>query len=214
MTNETIVIAYNGPPKSGKTHLMDYTLKHIKNMHPEIEVTSMAFSDPMYAAISAAYNIPFIEIMALSCSSKKDDPHPYFFGKSLREVAISFSETWLKPFHADQSIFSKVLARDGRLISATSKKKVIILDTGFDAELFGFLDRINGLTHSTLIRLEREGTSFVKDSRNYIVDDSIADYSTRSGNHIVAIDYNNMNSISSIHMELNDYIDQTIEGTL
>lgn len=191
-SDTTKVIFFNGPPRSGKDFLMERT--NIFLGDNGLSPISVAFSDAMYLAISKLYGIPQIQLERIKNSSAKDEPNELFFGKTLREVAISLSEEWFKPFHDDRTVFAKVLARELQYIPNVYGEHYILIDTGFFDECFAFCEQFgDALDSITLIRINRDGTSFDGDSRHYITNEMIEDYNSRESTKvkIVGIDYSN-----------------------
>lgn len=223
-TDPHILIAVNGPPRSGKTSLIKAIDTILEDIQEETLLTSrpQAFSDPLYEAIAALYSIPYGELMAMVNSDKKDLPSPWFFGKTLRQVAISMSEDFLKPFHNDRGVFSKILARDSEWAG------INIIDTGFREEFFGYIEEVNKaylpLTKILLVRVHREGRDFVNDSREYITDEmvDVEKYGKGMDTPIEVIDYHNEEMDSGLTFrEMGDIMEvrarkilKTIEGDL
>lgn len=86
-------------------------------------------------------------------------------GKSPRDMYIEFSEDIAKPAHGDD-VFGQFLL--GRLVRKIGDNEmVVITDSGFRPEAECIVEHY-GAENCLLIRLERDGSSFEGDSRDYI----------------------------------------------
>lgn len=155
----TKLILLNGPPRSGKDTGADY----LANSRPAV---AFKFSGPIKAAIKAAFDLSDEQVTYLE--SIKNEPDKLLFGRSYREVQISFSENWMKPLFGDQ-VFGHLAARK----TAKQQARLFVCsDSGFASEAEPVLDTI-GRQNTLLIRIYRPGKTFAGDSRSYICLDGV-----------------------------------------
>lgn len=154
---------FNGPPRAGKDVGKKILYQCINNS------ITCAFSDPLYGSIMALYSLTPSRLAHIA-EHEKDKPQSDLFGKTLRSICISMSEDWLKIFHGDRKIFSKLLANRVNQYGLEYDSTVII-DSGFHDELEGFVENIE-FENIHVINLYREGKSFEMDSRHYITADN------------------------------------------
>ena len=153
------IFLLNGPPRSGK----DATGKLIAQMLPDTSV--LKFAEPVKMVAHATMRmlrgegvVPLSEAFDLC----KDEPSPYFLGKTPREVYIATSEAYCKPLFGE-NIFGQLLATQIKKKKEEGITNFIVTDSGFsgEAQVLGehFGDQI------FVLNLHRHGTSFDNDSR-------------------------------------------------
>lgn len=150
----TKVIFIQGPPRSGKDTVGEILRSQLRRLGHAARVYK--FADPI-----ADWSESFFGV---SCRDEaiKDERHHNTEGKTPREVAIAFSERAIKPVFG-HDIFGKVLSRK---IAQGDQDFAIITDSGFPLEAAPIYRQV-GLTNCVALQLERDGTSFVNDSRDY-----------------------------------------------
>jgi len=148
------LILFNGPPGSGK----DECARH---MYKRTTVHWFRYSQPIKDGIRAMFALTEAEYA--DAEKKKDEPSKMFFGKTFREVQISFSEQWAKVFFSNQIFGHLALRRVKKSISTV----FVCSDSGFATEVEPFFQHFHK-DDVLLIKLHRPGKSFSADSRNYI----------------------------------------------
>ena len=120
-------------------------------------------------AVSALFLLNDDDYMFYFESSEKDYTQSRFYGKKPRDLLISLSEDWFKPKFG-KDIIGKIIRDEIDAISATAAYNDYILITDV-----GFLDEISCYINEdkydfTLVKLERVGSDYTGDSRDYIKD--------------------------------------------
>jgi hypothetical protein len=150
-----MVILLNGPPRCGKDTAAGFIVKHGKNFK------EMKMSAPLKRVVGPLFNLsPDIMKVLEEC---KDDPAHVLFGKSYREVQIAISESLLKPMYGED-VFGKLFLNYAR---TTSYVNIVVSDTGFNSEV-GPILQAYGSPNVYLVRIERDGTDFSNDSREWV----------------------------------------------
>lgn len=165
------LVLFNGPPHSGKDQAA-ISLENLLNNQspldgsPAYRPRRLKMATPIKEAAHALYGLPF------SCehyerefgNAWKDEPQAEFFGKTPRSVYISMSEEYAK-VQQGESFFGRVLAR--RMMLDRQSNVFLISDCGFVNEVVPLV-LAYGKEKLLVVELERPGTSFDGDSRNYI----------------------------------------------
>jgi len=160
---------FNGPPQSGKSTSRRITYGIVDN------ALDVAFSDCLYDGVGGLYGVTKTRINEIA-DGHKDEPMSEFFGKTLRECLIGMSEGFLKPFHDDRHVFSRILANKFNRMPRSNTMNGII-DSGFFDELTGFIDCLeNKPTKILIVNISKEGRSFDGDSRHYITQNNFTKY--------------------------------------
>jgi len=158
MSKPKHVILFNGPPRAGK----DVGALTLYNMGG---YRLLRFSDPLKAALPAFFNLPAKDLEVTKDEANPDLP----YNMTYRQAQISLSEDWAK-VQFGQSIFGELLAR--RI--AEEDKDCVIPDSGFLAELIGLVSAAQLADCQFLvIRVERPGKTFARDSRGYLTPGSM-----------------------------------------
>ncbi len=166
---EPKIFFINGPPGSGK----DTAGIHLARKYASGQVYK--FAQPIKDAVVAIYHKGNKAAFdALDTYENKGIPQAVYFGKTCREVQIAVSEFFLKPFHGDQAVFGKFLARDIRAEMSHARVSLFpgprfffITDSGFRPEAEELV-REFGADNCFLLRIRREGYTYAGDSRDYI----------------------------------------------
>lgn len=158
------LVLFNGPPRCGK----DTAAQAI--------FFSQAVPDPkIFERMAMPIKRAFACTVGTICDQwgnvwpyerEKDSPIP-FLGVSYRRWQIDFSERFLK--HYGEDIFGKLLVRrlfeKGLKNGGGENALVLVADCGFQIEREALAE-----FNPVLVRIEREGTSFLGDSRSYLPD--------------------------------------------
>lgn len=185
------MVLFNGPPRVGKDTAADAVLENFPGSERVKNTT------PMDRALQAMFNLNNIEYRLLR-ETYKDDPHPIFGGKTMRQVLISMSEDWCKPFFG-KSVFGKIMVSrflpDSRLL--------VCSDSGFEEECVPYIEKL-GAENILLIRVHRTGCDFSNDSRSYL---DLAKYG------VTSLDVNNNWSMGAFQNAVVDLVSKFIAGT-
>lgn len=176
MGNRRIVFL-NGPPSSGKDSLANALCRHDPN-----RFGIYAMKRPMQLALTEFLGLSHADVRKWNADpNEKSHAQLVLFGASWRSTQIYFSETFAKPLFG-KDVFGKLAVQ---YLQQSSMPITVISDSGFRDEcipLMHFAQPRNCL----LIRLHRDGCSFVGDSRSY---HELADYGvTEVDLHIAAQD--------------------------
>lgn len=152
-------IIFNGPPRSGKDTAVDLVAKASR-----VPVVKEKLAKPIKLAAQQLYGLTDAEWRVTDGSEEKDLTSPRFLGKTCREVQIGVSEVFMKPFHGDRAVFGHLLVR--RVLRHRSGL-FLISDGGFEEEIQPLIDTF-GADNILVIRIQREGCSYLGDSRGYI----------------------------------------------
>lgn len=186
---ERRLILFNGPPYAGKDECAKYLYSKRHGTH------WFRLSQPLKDGVKATFNLTDAEQAALE--AKKDQPSPILMGKTYREVQISMSEDWCKPFFG-KSIFGQIALRR---IQRSIAKLFVCSDSGFVEEVLPLLTHFKK-EEVLLVYLHRKGRDFSNDSRSYIRLDGIK-----------TVTLENNGSLALLHDVLDGVIDGWIEGS-
>ena len=156
------IILLNGPPRSGK----DATGKLLESMMDKACV--LKFAEPVKMSAHAVMRmlkgsgtVPLSEAF----DTCKDEPSPYFFGLSPREVYIAISENLCKPLFGE-AVFGELMATQIREKQEEGFDNFIITDSGFQKEAEVLEHHFGEQVY--LVNLHRDGATFTNDSRGRI----------------------------------------------
>jgi len=97
----------------------------------------------------------------------KESALPLFYGDTLRQFMINFSESFIKPKYG-QDFFARCLINAVLQQRVASKNTVIFVpDVGFQIEP-SYFESVLGEANVLIVQLAREGCNFAKDSRSYV----------------------------------------------
>lgn len=151
------VILLNGPPQCGKDT--------VGNMIAEMRMNAVLrkFAQPITDVMQTMFGV--------TCSDgfPKGDPCDELGGKTRREVAISFSEDWIKP-NFDDRLFGRILLR--KIAEHDHGQCAVVTDSGFWPEADVLLKHFNP-GEVELVKISRPGCTFEGDSRNYWSDERV-----------------------------------------
>jgi hypothetical protein len=149
------IVLLNGPPRVGK----DTVGRALLSLSRSSEVAK--FAGELKDAVHRLYglNVPpdYFE-------TRKDEPCEELHGQIPRALYLALSERYFKPMHGPD-IFGRLLVKTLRGMEAAGKELVAITDSGFREEAEAVL---KVFPNALLVRLHRNGTSFVGDSRSHI----------------------------------------------
>lgn len=169
------ILLLNGPPSSGKDYLAS-------KLAEKLEVPLVV--DKLAKTLKVVVNRLIEEITCQRieyCEGPIKDEKITFQGMEFtpRELLISISEKWMKPFFG-HSIHANILINRIHLIKEIRRHKLtIITDLGFPVEYKTFVDEF-GIENVAIIQLSRLGTSFANDSRFYV------NFKENNGAHLVS----------------------------
>lgn len=152
------IIFLNGPPRSGK----DTAAKFIQReyMHAPHYATLLKFSKPLKDGCRALYDISDDELREFE--QDKETPRDKLLGQSWRQAQISMSEDYMKPVFGSD-VFGRLLFRRFREMPTGLG---VISDSGFEEEAVPLLQAY-GPENCLIVQLQRDGCTFVGDSRSY-----------------------------------------------
>lgn len=153
------IVLLNGPPRCGKTTIARY----LEKIH---DFNYLNFSDTIRKVQSILFPLDDYE------SFKFKELYPGYTG---RDFMIDFAESFVKP-KLGPGFFANSLADAFTAFSiAHGISNTVIGDLGFESEYQTITDRLTRLSEvfGSSVRIElwhvvRDGTDFVKDSRDYI----------------------------------------------
>lgn len=158
------IIAFNGPPKSGKDSYAALIKEKAESLG--ISYGRYSFADEVKTGTHREFGLLYDNGTPFEASyyeEMKDDPLPEFGNRTPREAYIWYSEVRMKPVYG-KDIFARKLVE--RLKHAT-ESIVAITDVGFDEESGALCSNFPPY-QVAFIRLYREGTSYEGDSRKYV----------------------------------------------
>ena len=149
------ILFLNGPPRAGKDTVGNYLQMH------NLGVETAKFAGELKDAVHRAFHL---DVDTDHFESRKDQPCEEFLGQTPRSVYIAFSERFMKPLYGP-GVFGRMLVKTLKGMEQAGAWLVAITDSGFREEAEEVL---KVFPDALLIRLHRDGTSFVGDSRSYI----------------------------------------------
>ncbi len=134
--------------------------------------TVVKFAEPIKRAVTAVYHAGNRDDFdKYDTPELKDLPQGVYLGKTCREVQISVSEDWLKPFHNNPKVFGYFLINDIQrrqdMPNLLSRRNYFVTDSGFEPEAEALID-MYGAENMFLARVHCDGCTFTGDSRSYI----------------------------------------------
>lgn len=150
------LILISGPPHSGKDELADF----IEHRYP---YEGMKFASPIGRALKAFFNMDDADYEFYR-NAAKDKPWKFLGDKTFRQCMQSFSEDWAKQYGKD--IFGRLAARRISDAMNAGLTHFVFSDCGFSEELPPVMQLFNP-ADIVLVKLSREGCTYVGDTRNY-----------------------------------------------
>lgn len=153
------IIGFNGPPRSGKDTLATLLAGQIDRF----------FGVPTHRCILAAPMRQRVEALVGVSSREwydkhKDEALELLGGETTRQCMIRDSEEFLKKNYG-QDFWARIYHHRNRIWWEDSPAVAVCSDIGFEAEVKYFCENAKGYLN---ILLERPGTDFSIDSRNYV----------------------------------------------
>jgi hypothetical protein len=147
------IVLFNGPPHSGKDTVAKALAMQLDAA--SIRVQLVAFSMPMRLAVAALLGKEY----SLKWYEEEKDKVQELSNRTIREMMIDLSEGHVKPSYGNDYWVKAALAGVD-----PNAQIVLVTDCGFFEELAYLYFNRNPLDHM-LVRLERDGTDWSKDSR-------------------------------------------------
>lgn len=160
------ILLLNGPPGSGK----DHAARVIRDRYfGRVAITKFAkvLKERTHALYGLGTRDDFGNLIGYphdEYEHVKDEPSADFLGLTPRQAYIAVSETYFKRHHGEP-VFGKLLEPELRALD-TFNDLIVISDSGFLPEAL-YLRETFGPHALDLVALERRGSSFERDSRDY-----------------------------------------------
>jgi hypothetical protein len=156
------VLILNAPPNSGKDTIADYLVAN----HG---YTKLSFKSALFELLYKVFSITDPEQFMEEYYTREAKEQPCSLLRigdrimSPREALIFLSESVVKPLWGDAYFGT----RAAQLIDSTTSNLYVFADGGFLAELIPLVDKV-GAENITVAKIERDGCTFVGDSRGYV----------------------------------------------
>lgn len=155
------IVAFNGPPRSGKDTLAEMLANHMDAQGVTMMVVPESLSFPLR---EIAYTMT-------GWIGSPDGPnyeqfkttHFKAFGKDGRQIMIDVSERFLKPTYGMEIMANLLIARNSNIGPAI----ILIRDSGFQIEIDPLI-RWVGEDNLFVVSVNRDGTTFDGDSREWV----------------------------------------------
>lgn len=151
------IILLNAPPRSGKDTIADFIAGN------DGTYTKMSFASPIKMAMASFFGLSNKQFEAVD-GDAKDKELDIFFGKSFRQVCISFAEDHIRKEYGVDA-FAKALYQ--RYVHKFRGKNIVIPDLGFPEELEYMIEKF-GEENINIIYISREGRDWSNDSRDWV----------------------------------------------
>lgn len=152
------VVILNGPPGCGKDTIGAFAAD-------DWGFASLSFKQPMYAIAAATIGMTTEEFLQNYDNREwKEKLIPEWGNKSVRDLMIAVSETYIKPFYGDDYFGRNVAFNIKRM--APFVRDYVITDGGFYSEVDALIKED---IEVYIVHMFREGCTFEGDSRNYVV---------------------------------------------
>jgi hypothetical protein len=160
------ILFLNGPPRSGKDTLG-------RTVFLEFNARQHKMAEPLGAGVPAMFGI-HPDRWRVMREAEKDVPQADLMGWTPRQAMIWLSEEVMKPRFGDD-IFGRIATNELAKMQTTTEL-TIITDSGFKEECVPVVKKF-GNKNCFLVRLHRDGCSYVGDSRSYL---DLSDYGVNS----------------------------------
>ena len=167
------VVAFNGPPRSGKDTAVDY-FQELSRRAKGVPGKQMVHAGSL-ARLLKEKTHQFFGLDGLPYNyfeNVKDEPRPEFMGNTPRSVYIATGEKFTKPL-LGQDFWARQLVKNLLMKYQHDKPEdlvpivLFISDLGFREEI-EFLLNFIGPEQILLVHLRRDGCDFSNDSRRYV----------------------------------------------
>ena len=161
--SKPLVVILNGPPGCGKDTIANAWLEKTVG-NTEFRPHVKAFKEPMYRVAAAALGLPLYEFMELYNDREwKEHSRPEWGGKSVRDLMIATSESYLKPMFGE-TCMGKLAVSSIQQRIPSQNDVIVFSDGGFKAEV----EELEKHFHVQVVQVIRRGCTFKGDSRSYI----------------------------------------------
>lgn len=189
------IIILNSPPKAGKNTIADYLSTNHGLYHE-------CLKNELYRIISHILNMSLEEVIYY-CNhvELKELPNKLFGNISPRQYLIELSENFMKKIHGKDVLGIRLA--NNMSIAAFEICGYVLSDGGYGGTIEELLPVVNkfGVDNILVVRVHRDGCTFVNDTRKYLLDDHLSSYGIKS------IDYfNNFKNIDELHSDLDKLI--------
>lgn len=156
------VVGFNGPPRSGKDTLARMLKEYAESVGTSIPFVEVSLSHPLR---KLAYTMTGNENLDLDGPDYERFKETKFdrFGVTGRQLMIDVSERFLKPCYG-QSVMADLLMTQYPIDTSCV---LLIRDNGFQCEMDPILQEVGG-NNFFVVRVQREGTTFDGDSREWV----------------------------------------------
>lgn len=169
--SKSLVVILNGPPGCGKDTIANSWLEKTLG-NDEFRPHVKAFKEPMYRVAAAALGLPLHEFMELYNDREwKEHNRPEWGGKSVRDLMIATSESYLKPVFGE-TCMGKLAVSSIQQRIPSQNDVIVFSDGGFKAEV----EELEKHFHVRVVQILRDGCSFEGDSRSYIEGTNLPTY--------------------------------------
>lgn len=169
--SKPLVVILNGPPGCGKDTIANAWLEKTVG-NDEFRPHVKAFKEPMYRVAAAALGLPLYEFMELYNDREwKEHNRPEWGGKSVRDLMIATSESYLKPMFGE-TCMGKLAVSSIQQRIPSQNDVIVFSDGGFKAEV----EELEKHFHVRVVQILRDGCSFEGDSRSYIEGTNLPTY--------------------------------------
>ena len=160
------LIAFNGPPGTGKDTAVDITFKYLRKHNFFGKKFSIA--EPIKKAVHNFYGIKY---RPATIEAIKDKPLEELCYSTLREEYIVFAEMFVKAMHGLNYFGNMAVERMKTIEKKTPVEDRIYLvsDAGFDEEIKPIVEYL-GEENCLFYKLVRQGKDWKNDSRGYLKD--------------------------------------------
>ncbi len=152
--SKKLLVLFNGPPRSGKDTAAERVVAAIGAEHIKLSAQLKDMTHGLYGIVDVKFD-HFEDV--------KDKPNDAFLGLSPRDAYINVAEKLLKPIHGDTIFAAKTLNE----YEKSKAEIVVVSDLGFQLE-YNYFRRKLPSEQILVVRVERPGTDFSKDSREYV----------------------------------------------
>lgn len=158
------IVAFNGPPESGKDTMADMLADHMDKQGVSLPVRMESLSLPLRKIAYSTVGYPtFPESMLAGewyASFKR--AHFRLLGVTGRQLMIDVSEKFLKPTYGIEVMAKLLLERNEGFHGI-----LLIRDSGFQIEVDPLIQAV-GHTNLYVANVERKGKTFANDSREWV----------------------------------------------
>ena len=166
------VIAFNGPPRSGKD-TVGHALIDIIARESDMPIFHYELKSFMMETAMSLFGVDTRE----QYEQRKDVVDPYF-GTSIRLWMIAFSEQFMKPNYGHE-VWTRIVNQRHMAKRIQVPHVVVVTDLGFPIEVEALAHEMTEPSRFALVQLERAGKDFTGDSRTYVTIDHHRSYQAR-----------------------------------